>query len=60
MYIICIFCVYTDGILKLNMETLHAGQGCKTLLTVSSKHLDETKFSAFPANWVSAIPLCWP
>ncbi len=27
LYIICIFCEYTDDIPKLNMEILHAGQG---------------------------------
>ncbi len=45
MYIICIFCVHTIDIPKLNMEILHAGQGRGTSLsrpqTVSSKHLDE-------------------
>ncbi len=35
---------YTNDIPKLNMEILHPGQGCRTLLvpqTVSSKRLDE-------------------
>ncbi len=41
MYIICIFCVHSNDIPKLDMEILHAGQGRGTLLapqTVSSKH----------------------